>query len=298
MTMWRSVVAAALAVAGLAYALPSTHTSLVVEAMGAVESARGRSEGTRDLVFMHVPYNAGDTVAKVAALGHVGNAQYMVAFGLVKRPDTTKAWQDIRALAQPNPEFWADLNPDIQLLSSATGGQCPMFYTPQKYWPTDLASQYFGSKTVFGIIRDPYDRLVSIFQGNEPLYPEYFPSASNNHTCNVNGAVRRMIEDYKVAPFAQWCRFLPQVEYFHGFYGVKHALHLNDFPYSVNDLLANHGYDNMNITDKDEVSLKNSMNGPCNHMTSGDLDTETKRMVKELYMDDFNLLCDEFDYCV
>lgn len=287
--MWHTVVATVLALGTLAGSL-MTHQ---------VEIEWNVSIGARDLVLMHLPFNFGNTVAKVAALGNnVDLKDYLAGLQIVNDPNTTQAWEGIRALAQEDPEFWATMNPDIQIKSSETNFECPMFYTPQKYWPPDLAKKYFGSHSVFGLIRNPYDRLVAIFRGNRGIYGEYFPSASNNHTCDVNGAVRRMIDEYNAGNrFAQQCRFLPQVEFFEGAYGVTIPVDIHDFPVSANNVLASHGYDNVHITSEDEITVSNVSPGECDHIWGGDLDAKTKKMVKDVYMKDFELLCQEFDYC-
>ena len=70
--------------------------------------------------------------------------------------------------ANPDAKLWGGVAPELQGLSDVTG--CPMYFTPPKYWPGDLAKAYLGGKKVFGILRNPYERLVAMFRGG---YSEY-----------------------------------------------------------------------------------------------------------------------------
>merc|ERR1719499_1593381 len=90
--------------------------------------------GQRDLVMAYVPYNFGHTVAMNAIKSGI-------------------KWGDC---GQRGGDGATCLG---QVTSQTTG--CHLMNTPGKYWPKDLAERYFGNRTVFGILRDPYERLVA-----------------------------------------------------------------------------------------------------------------------------------------
>jgi len=252
--------------------------------------------GERDLVLVHVPFNFGHSIENVAMFGSGGpfSAKRMIdyvaslgGFGSVSRQ---VSWSEARRLARPDAEFWGHLNPDLQVLSEVTG--CPMYYTPQKYWPSNLAAKYFGNKTVFGMLRDPYERLVAFFRGNNPQYgathPEFFA------TCDVNGAVKSMLRDYLAGgkEFAGGCTLLPQAEFFEGPYGITLPINNREFPRSMNEAFQEHGYHDFVINTSDILHVEG-----CVDVWAADLDAEARDLVKKVYSRDFELLCKHFGYC-
>uniref|UniRef100_A0A7S2CEG4 Sulfotransferase n=1 Tax=Alexandrium andersonii TaxID=327968 RepID=A0A7S2CEG4_9DINO len=179
----------------------------------------------------------------------------------------------------------------MNVVSEVTG--CPMYFTPQKYWPKALAEKYIGGKTPFGLLRDPYERLVAFFRGNMTgyggSYPEYIK------TCDVNGAVKLMMKRLLEGgdPYAKGCTFIPQAEYFERPYGIQLPVNLRQFPASMNRVFSEHGYPasfQITISDVQHVLL-------CSQVWPGDLDEEARRMVRKVYWRDFELLCKYFGYC-
>mmetsp|Transcript_93312 Transcript_93312/g.260900 ORF Transcript_93312/g.260900 Transcript_93312/m.260900 type:complete len:344 (-) Transcript_93312:72-1103(-) len=249
--------------------------------------------GTRDLVLQHVPYNFGHTVEKIAAVGGgLHNMQkYVTLQGLESLEGVPKEvmWGTVNMLKRPNAEIWGHLNPDLSVRSNVTG--CPMFFTPGKYWPEDLAQRYFGDRTIFGMLRDPYERLVAMFRGNlgdyGGSYPEFFA------TCDVNGAVKKMMRDHLSGDiYAGECTFVPQAEYFDAPFGIALAVDNRRFPDSLNEVFAQHGYADFAIAKEDILHVTG-----CPDVWAGDLDCEAKALVKQVYARDFELLCQKFGYC-
>jgi len=249
-------------------------------------------QGPRDLALMHVPYNFGHTIEKVAMFPeHVSAAQsttYLASLGVTG--GRTATWQEVRMLSKFEAQVWGHFNPDLQQVSRATG--CQLYYTPQKYWPQHILDKYFGNKTVFGMLRDPYERLVAFFRGNIKGYGGDYPEF--HRTCDVNGAVKMMLKRHIAGknPFANACTFLPQAEFFDGPYGIKIPVDNRKFPASVNKVLLEHGYDDIQIRGRDIMHVSG-----CPHVWSGDLDNETKLLVQQVYRRDFELLCRHFGYC-
>merc|ERR1719414_1549602 len=108
--------------------------------------------------------------------------------------------------------------------------------------PKDLAQKYFGNKTIFGMLRDPYERLTAFFRGGFSGYGGSYPEFYK--TCDVNGAVKQMMKDVleKNDTFHAGCTFVPQAEYFEGEYGIKLPVDNRRFPFSMNEVFEEHGY--------------------------------------------------------
>merc|ERR1719401_413229 len=114
---------------------------------------------------------------------------------------------------KPNGEIWGHAHPDLQEVSNVTG--CRMYFTPAKYWPKDLAARYFDNKTIFGMLRDPYERLVAQFRGNFESYGGGFDKEAREK-CDVNSAIKKKMLSIRdsASAFMEDCAFLPQAEYF------------------------------------------------------------------------------------
>jgi len=270
--------------------LLQTRTQLSRSGRGS-SSARVAS-GDSNLVFMHMPFNFGHTIEKVAAFGT--GAATMPTFHKLLR-----TYGDFSGQNSPTPGestkvpgiAWGHISPLLQEVSNVTG--CPLYYTPQKHWPKDLAEKYFGSGSkVFGVLRDPYERLVAGFRGDNPQYgaseAEFFA------TCDVNAAVKRTMKRYLAggSEFAKGCSLLPQAEYFDGAYGISVPVDNRQFPASMNSVFEAHGYTNMTIHTEDIFHVTG-----CSEIWAADLDSETRAMVRQVYKRDFELLCKHFGYC-
>lgn len=247
----------------------------------------------RDLVFTHVPFNFGHTIEKVAAFGP-GSATLPKFHALMGHYGGFSGSEPRSALlpseAQPTGVVWGHAHPDLQAVSNVTG--CPMYWTPPKFWPTDLAKRYFGNKTIFGMLRDPYERLVAFFRGNIPGYGGSYPEFVK--TCDVDGAVRTMMERYLAGgnKFAEGCTFLPQAEYYDGHYGIQLPVDNRQFPASMNKVFAEHNYSEMVIGSEDIYHVTG-----CPDVWAADLKPETRKLVRQVYARDFDLLCKHFGYC-
>lgn len=255
----------------------------------------------QELAFMHVPYNFGHTVESVGMFSTIVRN----LIGFVKDPFVKAAqqhgvsgddgssgynWATINRIQKRNGATWGHANPDLRINNTQTG--CPMYFSPPKYWPDDLAHEYFGNKTVFGLLRDPYERLVSMFRGNLKEYGNF--DESYFQKCDVNGAVKAMMKSLIAGKnkFVRSCAFLPQAEYFDGPYGISVAVDNRRFPHSMNDVFEEFGYSNMHIRPKDIFHVLD-----CPDVWAGDLDEETKALVREVYKKDFDLICRTFKYC-
>jgi len=251
-----------------------------------------------NLAFMHVPYNFGHTVELTKLLPGVtldvmfsnkdGVHGAQAELGLMDKLANNNTLTAARKV-KPDAELWGRLDPDLQPISDVTG--CALYFTPQKYWPEDLAKKKFEKKTVFGLLRDPYERLIAMFRGGITGYgaanPKFF------ETCDVNGALQEMMNSAIKSknPFGSSCTFLPQAEYFDGPYGITLPVDNRLFPQSMNEVFEEHDY-------SERIRGQNigHVNG-CNDVWAGNLTAETRQMVKKVYARDFELLCKHFGYC-
>eukprot|EP00440_Ansanella_granifera_P075779 gb/GFBE01082235.1/.p1 GENE.gb/GFBE01082235.1/~~gb/GFBE01082235.1/.p1 ORF type:complete len:337 (+),score=73.45 gb/GFBE01082235.1/:1-1011(+) len=243
------------------------------------------------LVLMHLPYNFGHTLESVAMFGSGGSWQ--LASAMKVAGDGSKSVEErlalLEASKQPNGEVWGHVHPLLQETSNVTG--CPLYFTPGKHWPKEIAEAYFQDKTRFGMLRDPYERLVAQFRGNYRGYGGQYDKFYE--TCDVNGAVRQMVETVLSGdPYAEGCTWVPQAEYFDAPYGIMLPVDNRRFPNSANEMLVSHGYSHMFIQEQDILHVSG-----CNEVWAGDLDCETKALVKKVYARDFELLCKHFGYC-
>merc|ERR1719330_181806 len=89
----------------------------------------------------------------------------------------------VKSMMMKDGEQWGMMIPELSLTSPHTG--CPTYLTPQRYWPKDLQHRYFGNRTIFGMLRDPYERLAAIFRGNvNEEYGGQFPQFIEK--CDLN----------------------------------------------------------------------------------------------------------------
>jgi len=260
--------------------------------------------GKDDLVLMHIPFNFGHTIELAHAIppnlqnslltahsissgSHGFNGAAGVSVDGITE-DSARLLTSIIKISKPNYEPWGHWNADLFQISEVSGQ--PLYFTPPKYWPQDVAARYFGNKTIFGVLRDPYERLVAEFRGNDATYGginEFFA------TCDVNSAVKEMMKEAlnSTNPFVKNCAYLPQAEYFDGPYGIQLAVDNRRFPTSMNEVFEAHGY-------TDYIGTESILHvDGCNDVWAGDLDAETRQMVRQVYARDFELLCKHFGYC-
>lgn len=249
----------------------------------------------RDLVFMHVPFNFGHTVEKIAAFRRSFARPFMLAVFVASGAEAGNArwqapWALVNMLKRPDGVVWGKMNPDLQRRNKVSG--CSDFYTPQKYWDPFLADHYFGNKTVIGMLRDPYERLVAMFRGDLAGYGGGFGELRK--TCDVNEGVKQAMQRYLASndTFMDGCTYLPQAEYFDGPHGITIPVDNRRFPASLNQVFLEHGYPDMRI-DPGEIEHVNG----CNEKWAGDLAPDTRALVRQVYKRDFELLCEHFGYC-
>lgn len=252
-----------------------------------------------DLVFLHMPYNFGNTIEKVAMFPHSASRievlKYVMSFSggtSFASSDATHipSWEKVNNLTQPGGTVWGHFNPDLLSKSTITG--CPLYLTPPKHWPVDVAQKYFGNKKIFGVLRDPYEKLVAQFRGH---MADYGGSATEKtlKECDVNDAVKELLKkmDTSGDMTTGGCVNIPQSEYFEGDFGIQIAVDNWRFPKSANELFEEHGYP-WHIQKEDVIHV-----WKCPDKWSADFDDETRGLIRKVYAKDFDLICKKFGHC-
>lgn len=278
----------------------SDMASLLQVRIGSEAIAPSRAEKkTKDLVFMHMPYNFGNTIEEVAMFPssdppRADAAAFIskLSSGSFANPDQSKipSWAYVRNLTKPGGENWGHFNPDLMVISDVT--KCPLYLTPPKYWPEGVAKKYIGDKKVFGVVRDPYEKLVAQFRG---AMPDYGGSVTPGTlaTCNINKAVKDLLKKVKASGdmFQGGCTNIPQSEFFEGPYGITIPVDNWRFPKSANEVLEQHGY-SWHIRKEDILHVS-----ACEDHWSKEFDDETRSLVREIYAKDFDIICKSFGHC-
>lgn len=256
-------------------------------------------EDLQEVVFMHIPYNFGHTIEKVAFLpdlpesqGPLRNLAWAEAMAIVENDMLTvdERLAMLQTKMGVGGRIWGRMNPALHQISNVTG--CPLYFTPGKYWPQDVAEGYFQGQS-FGMLRDPYERLVAQFRGDFDAYGGGW--GWRRLVCDVDSAIKKKMEDIisgTLSLFAEDCTFVPQAEFFDGPHGIKHPVDNRYFALSANEFLKDHGHASMHIDTSDILHVEG-----CNHVWAGDLSCETKALVRQVYARDFELLCSHFGHC-
>eukprot|EP00933_Yihiella_yeosuensis_P065598 TRINITY_DN6950_c0_g1_i1.p1 TRINITY_DN6950_c0_g1~~TRINITY_DN6950_c0_g1_i1.p1 ORF type:complete len:344 (-),score=48.01 TRINITY_DN6950_c0_g1_i1:134-1165(-) len=310
MSLLYVVFAASLTLSHGMHALPKSGTALMaaMTSVNLTKKSATESNSTKvgagesqDLAFVHVPYNFGHTIEMIAAYGHGMPAKmsfapvYLMArnesvYNLPVEEQKTML-EEYQPPTGHGAESWGMISP---LLAGKSSIGCPMYLSPPKYWPEDVAKSYFGKKKRFGLLRDPYERLVAIFRGSaggqtgEGYGGNYSKYAA---TCDVDGAVMEMLKKVESNKYADGCGLTPQSEYFEGEYGLEVPVDNRLFPMSMNKFFKESGSD-FTIETDDILHVSG-----CPETWSAALRPETRALVRKLYAEDFDLVCKHFGYC-
>mmetsp|Transcript_14244 Transcript_14244/g.32349 ORF Transcript_14244/g.32349 Transcript_14244/m.32349 type:complete len:311 (-) Transcript_14244:72-1004(-) len=256
------------------------HTSERLQRVGSglLEAGKHKLTSGAGLAFTHVPFNFGHTVEAVAAYPALSNDG---------KPKLSSEGVDQEA----GGVAWGSAYPGLLNISDVTG--CPLYLTPPKLWPEDLLAEYYtGAEEIFGILRDPYERLVAMFRGGMSDYGGPF-NMSLLASCSIDQGIREMLDAYLHGgnPYLAGCALLPQAEFFEGDYGITLPVDNRLFPHSANAVFEEYRYP-FRIS-QDRILHVTS----CQDAWTADLSPETKALIRQVYARDFELLCAHFGYC-
>lgn len=269
------------------------------------EEALNATGRAKDLVFAHVPCNFGHTVVGLA-MG--SGANWTLVKESFQVQAETQAWALMQEALGVDGVMWGQMNPGIRRVDPST--LCNQYYVPGKLWPANVAESYFGNKTIFGVLRDPYDRAVNDFRqtvfGLESIFADIWrwnvsalqhtPEREGPEyqrwykTCDVNAYLKSELGKYLAGDrYRVGCHLLPQAEFYEGRYGIALPIDNRKIPDSFNEVMQEHGYPyRMGETFHNSV---------CNDVSAYSLDAEAKALIRQVYARDFDLLCERFGYC-
>jgi hypothetical protein len=242
----------------------------------------------KDLVFVHVPMNFGTAIALSAAVGSGSNLYDQMTMA------AESGWSKVSKMVDTDNPVWGRFNPDLQ--GKSTFGY-PMYYTPSKYWPVDKKYPYFGNKRTFGILRDPYERILALFRTSISIYDASrgwdFRDDRRNCAEELNEWVKSNLKPLVLhsTEHPQNVDLHVQAGYFEGDNPIEEVLDMDSFPQSANELLQKHGY-NVSIGVDDMFHYHG-----CDDTFVDDLNAESKNLIEFYYARDFKLRCDKLGHC-
>jgi len=240
-----------------------------------------------NLQFIHIPCTFGHTVEEAGAGGLLAAIAHVEKEGGIS---------------------WAELHPGLQGVSEITG--CNLFYTPPKYWPSEIAEKTLRNQTLFSLLRDPYDRMANEFR----MQVGYIDSAFLGITradvsaregnleregeeyqrfyreCDVNGYLQAELRKYLAGDrFRDNCHLLPSSEFASTPYGPIEWIDERFIPESFNQYMESH-----NAQPRMGSTMHNIW---CNDVSAYSLNEETKQLIRQVYAADFDLICKTFGHC-
>lgn len=204
---------------------------------------------------------------------------------------------------EPRPgDKWGKHHPDIsnQVEEFRLGADCRR--TPQSTWvdccfrqhvPPSLLSWHFDGRETFCVVRDPYERAISQLGFDIRFYSKYSANVTD-----LNRFITTELPRFKQLPYLSDCHFLPQAAYVRGWDGdarkvdreqrsCKHVLRYENLAKDFNGLMEEKGYPYR----IDENKRNGHTNSPesCKSLRKEDLNAEARRLIEEVYRDDFEL---------
>jgi len=255
-------------------------------------SNRSKDSYNTKLQFIHIPCTFGHTVEESGMLG--------------AGEDPAKDMHHLDS--QAGQMAWGEMITDLSQISDITG--CNLFYTPPKYWPSHLQQSLLQHRSLFTMLRDPYDRLANEFRmqvgGIDSVFTLTFRktvSQREGHMeregaeyqrfyqeCDVNGYLQAELKKYLAGDrFRTNCHLLPSAEFFDTLEGIQ-PIDERKIPESFNAFMEEHGA-------APRMSSHALHNIWCDDVSAYSLNEETKKLIRKVYAEDFRLTCKYFNYC-
>lgn len=265
----------------------------------------------KDLVLTHVPCTFGHTVEMAGlSLPRSDTSAWLKVWQSFHVATPQEALQMMHTAVPLDTPLWGMMDPMLRGYSSMTG--CHLYYTPPKYLPTDVGQHYYGNKSAFTFLRDPYDRLVNDFRAQVYGLDSIFAFSCRQNTswrenhleresaqykrwyrsCDVNAYLRAELPKVLAGDvYRADCHFVPQAEYFENPFANTTAIDNRGLPQKFNDLMVEHGYFNISMPSN---TLHNYV---CNNISAYTLAEDVKALIRQVYARDFDLICNLFGYC-
>lgn len=213
---------------------------------------------TGNLSFIHIPRNAGTSIEECSK-------------------------------AAPEQERWGHENRALQGMDKNVT-RCYLQHVP----PAIKPKPYAGRDT-FCVVRSPYERAISQLGFVTGFFPK-------KHSCNVthlNSFLRTSLASVSGRPYGNDCHFLPQTAYVYGWDPKTKTVDRNG-PQSCGRVLRHETLSqDFNRTMEERglpyklgqqrVSYTQSSKD-CHKLSVQDLEEDVRRLIEEVYKDDFDLL--------
>ncbi|CAE7835190.1 unnamed protein product [Symbiodinium sp. CCMP2592] len=264
----------------------------------------------KDLALTHVPCTFGHSVEMAGLqLPRSDLSDWLKVWQSFNTTTPEEGLELMRSATAPDVPLWGMMDPVLRGFSKLTG--CHLYYTPPKYLPKDVGQQYYGNKSAFTFLRDPYDRAVNDFRAqvfgldsiftmscrqNTSLREGHLERESEKYrnwyrTCDVNSYLRAELPKVLEGDiYRADCHFLPQADYFENPFANTTAIDNRKIPESFNALMVERGYFNITMP-------RTLHNYVCNNISAYTLAEDVKMLIRKVYARDFDLICSLFGYC-
>lgn len=262
------------------------------------------------MALIHVPGNFGGCLEKAGM--KVNSMQFNSMQSMFLAHNKKLENNYLRTVMGKGAQIWGAMNFDLREINDIT--KCDTFYTPQKYWSMKLRNKFLTNRKVFGILRDPYDRIVNIFRSEAMGQNHFFQSNTRTAvsfregtmerespmymkwyvTCDVNAWIEAEFARYQDsttgsrAHFRSNCHLLPQAEYFKGDDSITIPIDARKLPQSFNDVMDANNID-VHLSEPEQASV-------C-PISAWHLTEKSRQLIRDFYREDFELLCKHFGYC-
>lgn len=203
-----------------------------------------------DLVFIHIPKNAGSLIEDLGHENHVEWGRFM---------DFNQCDWDARVSVE-----------------------CSRWHVPPRYL---FSPNVYTESKAFCVSRHPYERALSQFKWT--YTPPHGPDDCTVENLNtyLKNSLQKLLDGDE---FQQDCHLIPQTEYIwdeNGHQFCKDILRLEDLTKEFNALMKHNGYDIELLSDRADNKLST-----CANLTVDDFTNDTIAMLNNAYYEDFKRL--------
>lgn len=242
----------------------------------------------KDLLFVHIPKNAGTSIEKTAASEGL-NWGYCLFESNKKKKKKARS---------NNPSICPTENELSTIIhEKPLETNSPYWHYPVQYLPKNIQRLY-KSATLFAVVRNPYERFISEYYYICSVYKNVFRAchADPNDATLLNQVLVKQFNKVKQCKrkntecyYMMGGHFIPQYDFIFDAYGnrmVDHVLHFENIEEEFDELMSENNYEDMDLSKKEnqrKVRTKKSV------LDVDDLDKSTVELINELYSEDFGI---------